>query len=156
MNLSKQIATQIRTLHLGKNWTASSFKDQLEKVNWEAATRKIGDLNTIVTLVYHTQYYIRVQMPVLNGEPLVASDKESFEHPPITNEKQWQALLTEVWGEVEAYAAKIEGLPEDVWGKDFAGEKYGSYYRNIQGVIEHSHYHLGQIVLLRKMMNGLT
>ena len=90
------------------------------------ATRKVGDLNTIATLVYHTQYYIRVQMPVLNGEPLVASDKESFEHPEITNEEQWQALLSQVWEEVEAYAAKIETLPKDVWEKDFAGEKYGS------------------------------
>ena len=153
MNLSKQIATHIRTLYLGKNWTASSFKDQLNEVNWEMASRKVGDLNTIATLVYHTQYYIRVQMPVLNGEPLVASDKESFEHPEITNEEQWQALLSQVWEEVEDYAAKIEALPEDVWEKDFAGEKYGSYYRNIQGVIEHSHYHLGQIVLLKR---GLT
>ena len=150
MHLSKQIASQIRTLYLGKNWTASSFKDQLSDVNWETATRKIGSFNTIATLVYHTQYYIRVQIPVLNGKPLIASDKESFEHPPITNEEQWQSLLTQVWSEVEAYADKIESLPVDIWDTDFAGEKYGSYYRNIQGVIEHSHYHLGQIALLKK------
>jgi hypothetical protein len=29
-------------------------------------------------------------------------------------------------------------------------EKYGSVLRNIMGVIEHTHYHLGQIVLLKK------
>jgi hypothetical protein len=29
-------------------------------------------------------------------------------------------------------------------------EKYGNYYRNIHGIIEHIHYHLGQIVLIEK------
>jgi hypothetical protein len=34
----------------------------------------------------------------------------------------------------------------------FVDEKYGSYLRNIEGVIEHSYYHLGQISLIRKMI----
>jgi len=31
-------------------------------------------------------------------------------------------------------------------------EKYGNYYRNFHGIIEHCHYHLGQIVLIKKML----
>lgn len=34
----------------------------------------------------------------------------------------------------------------------FVDEKYGSYLRNIEGVIEHSYYHLGQVVLVKKMV----
>jgi hypothetical protein len=34
----------------------------------------------------------------------------------------------------------------------FSQKKYGTYYRNLMGVIEHSHYHLGQISLIRKML----
>ena len=34
----------------------------------------------------------------------------------------------------------------------FFDEKYGTYLRNIEGVIEHSYYHLGQISLLKKMI----
>jgi len=30
--------------------------------------------------------------------------------------------------------------------------KYGNYFRNIVGVIEHIHYHLGQIVLIKKIL----
>lgn len=35
----------------------------------------------------------------------------------------------------------------------FVEEKYGSYYRNIDAMIEHSYYHLGQIVLINKILN---
>ena len=31
-------------------------------------------------------------------------------------------------------------------------EKYGTYYRNFHGLIEHAHYHLGQIVLIKKLV----
>ncbi|HBC04915.1 MAG TPA: DUF1572 domain-containing protein, partial [Aequorivita sp.] len=33
----------------------------------------------------------------------------------------------------------------------FADEKYGTYQRNIEGMIEHCYYHLGQISLLKKL-----
>lgn len=151
MNLSKQIAKQLRALYFGKNWTAVSYKEALEDVHWEDAKRKVGELNSILTLVYHTMYYMKVQLPVMNGGELVASDKESFNHPPLKNEQEWLDLKQEMFDLVETYATKVESLPDHIFEKPMADEKYGSYYRNIHGVIEHSHYHLGQIVLLKKL-----
>jgi hypothetical protein len=34
----------------------------------------------------------------------------------------------------------------------FWDEKYGNYYTNVQAVIEHCHYHLGQVVLIKKII----
>ncbi|GAA4794839.1 hypothetical protein GCM10023231_24020 [Olivibacter ginsenosidimutans] len=34
----------------------------------------------------------------------------------------------------------------------FIDEQYGTYLRNIEGVIEHGYYHLGQIVLIKKLI----
>jgi len=31
-------------------------------------------------------------------------------------------------------------------------EKYGNYQRNIDGMIEHSYYHLAQIVVIKKIL----
>jgi len=36
----------------------------------------------------------------------------------------------------------------------FVLEKYGTYRRNIEGMIEHAYYHLGQISLIKKMIIG--
>jgi hypothetical protein len=37
---------------------------------------------------------------------------------------------------------------------DFDDGKYGTVLRNILGLIEHTHYHLGQIVILKKDLNA--
>jgi len=50
------------------------------------------------------------------------------------------------------FADAIEGLEEKRLEQPFIEERYGSYLRNIEGVIEHSYYHLGQIVLIKKLI----
>jgi hypothetical protein len=44
-------------------------------------------------------------------------------------------------------------LPENKLEEVFDDKKYGNYYRNITGIIEHNHYHLGQIVLIKKIIS---
>ena len=43
-------------------------------------------------------------------------------------------------------------MPNEKLENNFVDKKYGSYRRNIEGMIEHSYYHLGQISLIRKMI----
>ena len=43
-------------------------------------------------------------------------------------------------------------MDSSLLAQTFVYEKYGSYLRNIEGVIEHSYYHLGQVSLIRKMI----
>jgi hypothetical protein len=90
MTVIKQIAKHFRDVHFGGNWTAVNLKDTLVDVTWQQATTKIHDLNTIATLVFHMNYYVYPVLKVLQGEPLVASDKFSFDLPAITSEDEWQ------------------------------------------------------------------
>ena len=46
----------------------------------------------------------------------------------------------------------MEKLDEAKLSEVFADPKYGNFYRNLQGIIEHTHYHLGQISLLKKLV----
>jgi hypothetical protein len=57
-----------------------------------------------------------------------------------------------MWVEVEYFFTRISELPETILWENFTSEKYGNYYRNLQGIIEHTHYHLGQIVIIKKML----
>ncbi len=150
--LSKQIAKHFRDLHFGGNWTSVSLKEALEDINWEQATTTIQDLNTIAVLVYHVNYYVSAVLKVLEGEPLDASDKLSFNLPPITLEAEWEALKNKTFSEAEQFATRIEQLDDTRFFEEFIESKYGNYYRNITGIIEHTHYHLGQISLIRKML----
>ena len=152
MHVPAQIATLLRSVYFGGNWTAVNLKDTLAGVDWQQATTRVHSLNTIAALVYHIHYYIQAVSGVLRQEPLTASDKYSFDHPPIQSEEDWQHLLNKVWTETEALTGMIEQLPESRPGEIFANGKYGNYYRNLHGLIEHAHYHLGQIVIIKKML----
>jgi hypothetical protein len=90
----------------------------------------------------------------LQGGPLNAHDKYSFDHPPIQSQEDWQRLLDKVFSDAEDFATLVEQLPESKLGENFSEEKYGNYYRNIHGIIEHTHYHLGQIVIIKKLLAG--
>jgi hypothetical protein len=152
MNLTKQIAKQFRDVYFGGNWTASSLKEHLEDLSWQQATTKVYSFNTIATLVFHMNYYVGVVMEVLWGNTLNAGDKYSFDHPPVLSREDWEKLLDKTWREAESFAILIEQLQESKLWEDFSENKYGNYYRNICGLIEHIHYHLGQIVLIKKII----
>ena len=152
MKLTEQIAKHLREVYFGGNWTSSNLKDHLADITWQQATKQVYSFNTIATLVYHMNYYVNVVGKVLQGEPLDAKDKLSFDHPPIQSQEEWEKMLNNVWSDAETFVNLIEQLPEQRLWEDFVDEKYGIYYRNIHGIIEHFHYHLGQIVLIKKIL----
>ena len=150
--LSVQIARHIRELHFGENWTDVSLKSLVEDLNWKEANVKVHDFNTIASLVFHINYYINAVLQVLQNKPLDARDKYSFDLPPINSKKDWSLLLSKTWEEAEEFAKLIEKLTDQELWSIMIDEKYGTYYRNFQGIIEHSHYHLGQIALIKKII----
>ncbi|MBX3254069.1 MAG: DinB family protein [Chitinophagaceae bacterium] len=152
MNLPALLAKHIKEVFFGKNWTWVNCKDTLDGVTWQQAITKVHSFNTIAALVYHINYYVRAVTKVLEGGVLDSKDKYSFDHPPINNQQDWETFMNEVWNDVEKFVVLVEQLPDDKLTEIFADEKYGSFYRNIQGVIEHTHYHLGQIVLTKKIL----
>ena len=152
MNLQAQIAKQFRDVHFGGNWTWSNLREHLADVTWQQATTQVYSFNSIATLVYHMNYYVSAVLKVLQGAPLDASDKYSFDLSPILCQQDWEKLLDKTWADAEDFASMVEQLPEQKLGDTFSDEKYGNYYRNIHGVIEHIHYHLGQIVLIKKIL----
>jgi len=154
MHLTEQIAKQFREVHFGRNWTAVNLKENLADVTWQQATTKVYSFNTIAILVYHMNHYVSVIMKVLQGEPFNASDKYRFGCPPILSQEDWEKLLDKTWADAENFAALIEKLPESKLWEDSYKNKYGNYYRNIHGIIEHVHYHLGQIELIKKIIQA--
>lgn len=152
MKISSQIAKHFRDIHFGGNWTTTNFKTVLADVTWQEAQLKPVGNNSILTLICHTHYYVNVLFKVLQGGPLEGNDKLSFEHPSIGTKDEWDRFLEMVWNRAWDAAELIENLPDSILSEDFTDKKYGSYYRNITGIIEHLHYHLGQIVIIKKLL----
>ncbi len=152
MNTPLLLAKHFREIHTGGNWTTTNLKDTLADVKWEEAQKSVFGLNSIALLTYHVTYYVNVLMKVLEGGPLDGKDEYSFQLPAIESQKEWKQLVVNALLTAEKTADLIKQLPEERLFEPFTDEKYGNYYRNIAGIIEHMHYHLGQISLLKKLV----
>jgi len=154
MNLGHQLAQDISQVYSGKNWTAVDLKSVLEDVTWQEALQAVGDLNTIATLVHHMTYYVVGVTAVLQGGELTIKDKYSFDHPTIAGAHDWLAVQQKVYANVEVFVGLVQRLTDKQLSADMADPKYGSLYRNIAGIVQHCYYHLGQIVLLKKLIRA--
>ncbi|TBX69192.1 DUF1572 domain-containing protein [Flavobacterium silvisoli] len=153
MAQNKTLASRLREVLLDGHWIANTnYKEQLLKTSWQQATQKVGNLNTIAALTYHINYYLAGLLNAFESGKLEISDKFSFNLPPIHSEAEWNQLLTDFLNNSEKFADTVEQMQDDIFDQPFIDEKYGTFLRNIEGVIEHSYYHLGQVSLIRKMI----
>lgn len=147
------IANRIREVLLNGTWIANTnFKDQLNKISWQEAIQKVETLNSIAALTYHINYYLAGLMKAFENGALEISDKYSFDAPSINSEEDWKKLKENFLKNAEDFAKRIEQMPEETLEEPFFDPKYGNYERNLEAMIEHSYYHLGQISLIRKLI----
>lgn len=153
MKNTLEIANRFREIILNGTWVANTnYKDQLENLDWKIAVTPIQDLNTIAVLAQHIHYYIKGINNVFKGGTLDIKDKFSFDFPTIHSSHEWKTFLTKFWTDAEEFALLIEQMNDEKLNQGFVDEKYGTYKRNIECMIEHSYYHLGQIVLIKKLI----
>lgn len=154
MTLPEQLANQFRENYLEGNWIATNWKAELEDVDLAMATTQIGNCNTIALLAFHINYYVAGVTQVLEGGPLEIRDKYSFDMPLLESEAAWEARKVKMWEDGEKFAALVAALPEAQLQAGFVKPEYGTYFRNLAGMMEHSYYHLGQVVLLKKLIRS--
>jgi len=153
MTKTKFIANRLKEVLLNGRWIANTnIKKQIESVTWQQAIQKIGKLNTIALLTYHINYYLAGILQVFNGGELEIQDKYSFDLAPISSESDWTNLVAEFISNAEKFVAHVENMEDAKLDEVFVAAQYGTYQRNLEGVIEHSYYHLGQISLIKKMI----
>jgi uncharacterized damage-inducible protein DinB len=153
MNRSEEISKRLREVFLNGLWIANTnYKEQLLKLDWEQAVTKFENLNSIAALTYHINYYLSGILNVFKGGNLEIHDKYSFDLPSIASEKDWELLRESLFENAALFARYVENMSDEKLDEIFVAEKYGSYVRNIEGVIEHSYYHLGQVSLIVKLL----
>lgn len=155
MNLPLELADRVRELFISGKWIANTnYKNELEHISWEVATYKIDTLNSILDLTYHINYYLKGILTAHKTGKLEIRDSFSFDSHNIVNQDDWNSLVEELLQNAEKLAGIIESLEIQQLAQPFFDPKYGNYLRNIEGLMEHSYYHLGQLVLIKKLVLG--
>lgn len=152
---TSSIANRIREVILSGRWVANTnYKEQLETINFQIATESIQGFNSIALLTFHINYYTAGLLRVTEGGELAIKDKYSFDMPAVNNEEDWIDLRSRLFKNAEKFAQNVELFSQEKFEESFVDPKYGTWQKNLDAYIEHCYYHLGQIVLLRKLLSA--
>ena len=154
MENNRELAKRFSDVILNNSWVANnSYKNQLTDLPLEVVLFKYQSLHNIAALAQHVHYYIAGILNVFNGGNLGIKDIYSFDFPSINTIEQWHSFLAVFWTEAASFIQKLEEMDENTLNSIFVKKEYGTYYFNINTLIEHSYYHLGQIVLIKKLIS---
>jgi hypothetical protein len=145
------ISKHLKELYFGNNWTGASFPTVTEGIDWNLAVKQRDGFNSIATLIHHMNFYVIAAIDAINGATSILPDKASFINPIIQSEEDWTNLKQRSLDAVTQLLELLSQQEDDLLLKTFVVKAHGNYYRFIQGLIEHSHYHLGQIMILKKL-----
>ena len=153
MEIAKTLAESLREVLLDGKWvTGTNVKAEIENLDWKTATTKIHNLNSIADLTFHMDYYLAGVLEVFNGGELLIRDKYSFDYSPIGSQSAWEKLIEKFCSDSEKFAAAVAKMSNEDLDRNFVKQEYGNYFRNITLMSEHCYYHLGQIKLIKKMI----
>ncbi len=153
MKKTTLIAQHLTDVHLGNNWTSVAIADTIRDSNWEEAFAPVPfSPNTIASLLNHIAYWNGIVAqrgrgitPEIAGHNGFAINEASPEH--------WEALKNGLFRSAEELAEVIRRFDEDKL-EALILPGHSSAYKNFQGQVEHAHYHLGQVVMIKKYLRS--
>lgn len=154
MKITELISQHIIEIQEGDNWTDVNIKDTLADVDYkEATTETAASRNTIAALVHHLSFYNDVVRQRLSGNIPVIGESNGFDVPVIKNDDDWAKLKAHNVESAGELAAAVRESPEEkIFELTVTGAS--THYKMLHGIVEHAHYHLGQIVLIKNLIRS--
>lgn len=154
MKITEHIAAHLLEAHEGNNWTEVDVRSALEDVTLkEATTLTKASVNSIASLLQHLTYWNRVMVKRINGIEVSDTEDNGFFGPFLHDEKDWIWLKEDNIASAHELANSIRSFNEARLELPILPD-HASAYKNLQGSVEHVHYHLGQIVILKHLIRA--
>jgi hypothetical protein len=156
MTTAEHIAQHLLDVHEGGNWTEVDIMSTLKDVTFqEAITVTPASVNTIATILHHITFYNIIVRERLKGIGIEIPESNGFDMQPLTSDKDWKNLRAENIKSAHELADGMRLVDEAKLHQPII-EGQSTFYKNMQGCLEHIHYHLGQIILLKNLIRNNT
>jgi uncharacterized damage-inducible protein DinB len=143
-----RIADQLRGVYEGPAWLGPALKPILSDVTQEkAARRPIRNAHTIWELVLHTTAWMRIARERLAATQ-TRDPTEDEDWPQIVG--SWQDALAILEREERQLEEAIASFPDKRLNEPAPASEPQTFYELLHGVVQHTAYHAGQIVILKK------
>ncbi len=154
MNIAELIARHLLDVYAGQNWTEVNLQSTLEDLNYHEASRITpASANTIAGLVHHLAFWNGVMYQRIQGTMVEITETNGFDNRALADDEAWQNLKQVCFASAKELAGAISKLTAaEIQEPILAG--YPTAYKSLQGCVEHVHYHLGQIVILKQLVRA--
>ena len=154
---TERIADQLKRAFHGEAWSGPSVKESLEGVTAEMAFEQaLPEAHSIWELVHHITAWVQfVHKRVVSGESVNVTQELNF--PPVNDKSEgaWQESITKMEAAEEALRKAILDFPESRLNEIFHAQSGTSYYIQMHGAVQHSLYHAGQIILMKRFLTTM-
>jgi uncharacterized damage-inducible protein DinB len=150
MSESKRLAKEIEKALNGEAWHGPSWRENLEGLSREAATRRpIPEAHTIAEVLLHATTWNDVVRRRIQGESPKVSDAENWPVAAFSDDAAWSTAVARFFETGKALVATIERFP-DARLEEKRPNVDGTWYELVSGQLQHALYHAGQVGLLKK------
>lgn len=141
---------QLRQLYAGDNWVDATFLDKCYSLDESTAFIQPHPGNhSVAEILWHCIYWRTVVMKRIMGDleyEAKTSGTHNFMSVEILKEKNWKNLLSEFDSTQKSLIELLEYYTDEFLEKEYKpGHKIDF---EIEGIIQHDFYHLGQIGLV--------
>ncbi len=152
MSESKRVSNLYQSIYNGNPWLEVTLADTLSNVTAEQAYKKANpNLNTIWEIVNHLIQWRRNILRRVQGETVVTPDHNYFVPVLDSSEAAWEQSLQSLAKSQELWSACLSDFNDADFEKIDQNNNH-NFYEDIHGIIQHDVYHLGQIVILKKLL----
>jgi uncharacterized damage-inducible protein DinB len=153
MEITALIAQHLLDVHTGNNWTDVNLAGALQDITAEEAVKvTAASPNTIASLLHHITYWNRYMIGRMNGVEAPIPPANGFDLPANFD---WQQLKADNITSAHELANAIRAY-DIIKLEHPIIPGFSSAYKNLQGTVEHVHYHLGQIVIIKNLIKAAS
>jgi hypothetical protein len=156
MQENERIADQLKRAFYGDAWSGPCVKDVLDGVTAQmAAARAIPEAHSIWELVHHITAWVDIVRREVMGETLDVTADINF--PPVndTSDGAWQQSLKQMEDAEAALRNLITSIPGSKLDEPAGPDGRYTVYLLLHGAVQHSLYHAGQIMLMKRSLTTL-
>ncbi|MFW6078135.1 MAG: DinB family protein [Gemmatimonadota bacterium] len=151
----ERIRRQLRNAFEGGAWHGPAVWEILGDVTAEeAAGRPLADAHSVWEIVLHVATWLDAVRRRLGGEAYVPSEAENWPSvPEETSDAAWAGARDRLSAAYEALRQALEDVGDADLDRPVAGQAYDVYFM-LHGVVQHTLYHAGQLMILKKAVRS--
>jgi uncharacterized damage-inducible protein DinB len=154
---TSRISDQLRRAFDGDAWHGDPLSKILAGVTAEqAAAHPVAGAHSVWELLLHVEGWTRVAADTIDGKPMPGwptpapgIDFQDWPAVPTPTPEAWNAAVNKLIAAGNHMADRVAQFPDSRLTDIVPGRKYNFYYL-FHGIVQHSLYHGGQMMIVKK------